>query len=238
MHSTEEPAHSNAQPSVAMAPAPPVEVPMAAHMADTFFSKKEDVAHVQKVAEESIVQPADGHFEGLWILTEIDHWNNNHEKVVILTEKNLILVKYDFITKKIKFQDRVILKNIQKIQLGEIIFPPKSIMKPRNQVGIRIVFGSVESLGFMEKWNPMSTKIPYVTFTDHPLAKAAGDVDIPHYCMEKFATHLEKRLSSENSDVKVDRSLPIVVECYGNVASVIFNQSSLGFSKERNGVNF
>jgi len=181
----------------------------------------------------------DGRFEGLWILTEIDHWNNNHEKVIILTEKNIILVKYDFITKKVKFQDRIVLKNIQKVQMGEIIFPPKSVMKPRNQVGVRIIWGSVESLGFMEKWNPMSTKIPYLTLTDHPLAKATGDHDIPHYCMEKFVGHLEKRLmAGENVEVKVDRSQAIVVECYGNVASLIFNQSSLGFSKERNGVNF
>ena len=43
---------------------------------------------------------------------------------------------------------------------------------------------------------------------------------------------------AEKGELEVDETNPIDIWTVANVASVIYNQSGLGFAKERNGVNW
>ena len=58
----------------------------------------------------------------------IDHWDCEKEKVVVVCEKSVMIVKYDFIASKIYDAKRMLLHNIQKIQMGDFEYPSYSMM--------------------------------------------------------------------------------------------------------------
>jgi len=49
--------------------------------------------------------------------------------MALLTVSSLLLVKFDFVTSKISNHRRVQLHIINKIQLGDLIYPEKSLME-------------------------------------------------------------------------------------------------------------
>ena len=58
----------------------------------------------------------------------IDHWDMEHEMLVLLTSTSLLVIKYDFIGLKIKNTSRIQLKDIQRLQIGDMIYPSYSVM--------------------------------------------------------------------------------------------------------------
>jgi len=70
----------------------------------------------------------DGDMRGVWLLTLINHWDLELERVVILCENTLIIFKYDFITLRVVHHNRIKLKSLSKAVLGEIVYPDKSLM--------------------------------------------------------------------------------------------------------------
>lgn len=71
------------------------------------------------------------HFEFIHdlLLCRIDHWDNEREKLVILCERSLLIISYDFIVLAVKSTRRIMLNQIQKVKLGELVYPKKSLMK-------------------------------------------------------------------------------------------------------------
>ncbi|XP_026579926.1 tumor protein p63-regulated gene 1 protein-like [Pseudonaja textilis] len=62
-----------------------------------------------------------------WLLTEIDHWNIEKERIVVITNAALLVCKYDFIMLKCLELQRIPLSYIEKISTGPFTFPKKSL---------------------------------------------------------------------------------------------------------------
>ncbi|CAO2631451.1 Tumor protein p63-regulated gene 1 protein [Lemmus lemmus] len=67
--------------------------------------------------------------QGFWLLTEIDHWNNEKEKILMLTDKTLLICKYDFIMLSCVQMQQIPLSAISHIYLGKFAFPRMSLDK-------------------------------------------------------------------------------------------------------------
>ena len=58
----------------------------------------------------------------------ISTWDLHREKVVVLTEKTLFVVTYDFIKLKIYDYKRINLTDLRKVNFGQLKYPPSSMM--------------------------------------------------------------------------------------------------------------
>lgn len=58
----------------------------------------------------------------------IDHWDNERERLLILTKNCMLIYKYDFIIHKMEDFKRVMLHLIDTICIGDFVYPPKSLM--------------------------------------------------------------------------------------------------------------
>jgi len=76
-----------------------------------------------------ILPEKDGELVGTWLLTEINHWDLHREKIVMLTEKTLFIVVYNFISMKILEYRRLNLNELQTVQVGDLKYPASSFME-------------------------------------------------------------------------------------------------------------
>lgn len=116
--------------------------------------------------------------------------------------------------------------------------------RPRQHGGVRLAWGKNKVLSFGQKWNPWCSDIPQTTFAHHPLHYHERDGELLTYNVDDFHDYLIQavRKSYHNKALDVSQLTieegQILIETYLSLSSMVFNQSHLGFSKERGGVSF
>ncbi|KAM3930428.1 tumor protein p63-regulated gene 1 protein isoform 1-T2 [Leptodactylus fuscus] len=179
-----------------------------------------------------------------WLLTEIDHWNNEKERVVLLTANNLFICKYDFIMLCCQQIQKVPLNFIDRICRGPFIFPEKSLDK-RDGEGLRIHWDKLREANFLSRWNPMSSDLPYTTFINHPLNtfsekfSAISQISVFNDQLVKAVQEAHKTNPVPGrANGALILNQPLLIETYVGFMSFIGNRNKLGYSLARGSVGF
>uniref|UniRef100_UPI00358E312A tumor protein p63-regulated gene 1-like protein isoform X2 n=1 Tax=Myxine glutinosa TaxID=7769 RepID=UPI00358E312A len=118
-----------------------------------------------------LVPEQDGNLESVWLLLEVDHWNSERERLVLLTQHSLLVCKYDFVALACRHVRRIPLYLIEQITTGKFSFPSKSLSR-REGIGLQVQWDRTRQPSLLAKWNPWSSEIPYTTFAQHPMVAA------------------------------------------------------------------
>lgn len=58
----------------------------------------------------------------------IDHWDAEKERLMMLTDHSLLIIKYDFITLTVADYRRLLLKDFDRIIIGGFMYPGASVV--------------------------------------------------------------------------------------------------------------
>ncbi|KAL1498285.1 hypothetical protein ABEB36_009106 [Hypothenemus hampei] len=212
--------------------------------AKSFFTYRDGVA--EKAASECAAEFLDIDNEGpvieWFLLTQINHWDTDKERLVLLTPRVLLVVKYDFIALKRLSYKKLPLEDIEAIIIGDLTYPSGSLIPDRNMKGIRILFGKGKPIKLSSKWNPFTEDLPIWTFTYHPLYfhKDCTDENLRRaYSLENFIETLCKTIIeiAKNFESRILHSR-ILLENYVGFGAIIHNRHDLGFFKVRGKFSF
>ncbi|XP_013837732.1 tumor protein p63-regulated gene 1 protein isoform X1 [Sus scrofa] len=203
----------------------------------TIETAMEDLkGHIAKTSGETI--------QGFWLLTEIDHWNNEKERILLVTDKTLLICKYDFIMLSCVQLQRIPLSAVYRICLGKFSFPGMSLDKRQGE-GLRIYWGRPEQQSLLSRWNPWSTEVPYATFTEHPV-KYTSEKFIEICKLSGFTCKLipairnahKNSTGCEGGKGLIVLTEPILIETYTGLMSFIGNRNKLGYALARGSIGF
>jgi hypothetical protein len=95
-----------------------------------FFSYKPETGFTKAIEDvQKLVLPDKyGNFIGAWLLIEISTWDFHREKVVMLCDKAVFVVSYDFISSKISDYEIIALADLTKVKFGNLKYPEGSWM--------------------------------------------------------------------------------------------------------------
>ncbi|XP_005992518.1 tumor protein p63-regulated gene 1 protein [Latimeria chalumnae] len=185
-----------------------------------------------------------GSIRSYWLLAEVDHWNNEKERFVVITEQCLLICKYDFMMLSCQQIQQVPLNYIDRICHGDFTLPANSLSR-RQGKGLRIHWDKLREASFLSRWNPWSDDLPYTTFTEHPVKDISEKFS--KVCqLEDFKTQLVQAVQEAykknpvpgraNGVLVLNQS--ILVETYLGLGSFIGNRNKLGYSLARGNVGF
>ncbi|XP_070206502.1 tumor protein p63-regulated gene 1-like protein [Littorina saxatilis] len=176
-------------------------------------------------------------------LQRIDHWDLEREKIVLLTANSMLVVKYNFITQQLQEYRRIMLHIIKTILVGDFKYPEHSLMFDRQHGGVQIRWGEDTELSFGQKWNPWCTDIPWVTLAHHPVIYNPKENETATFNVDDFFESLLPAVNKVNEAKHPNQKVKVVegevmIESYASLPSVVYNQSGLGFFRDRNGMCF
>lgn len=103
------------------------------HLRNLFASREGLVDQAVNDSTEAFVNfELDGDILGRYILTEINIWDAEKERLVLLTTNSLLVIKFDFIALKPLEVRRTPLLQIDTIVVGELVYPPASLVPRMN----------------------------------------------------------------------------------------------------------
>ncbi|KAF5394827.1 Tumor protein p63-regulated protein, partial [Paragonimus heterotremus] len=210
----------------------PVSGLIAIHRFVLLFTKE----RIKSILREKCLKATDGNIVDLWVLTRIDHWDHDQECTVCLTDQSLLLVSLNFITEKIRATQRIALNAIHTVRVGNLVSPDWSILPGRDYGGLQIVWGALKDTKWTDLWNPLSKDVPAATFHHHPCFYAReSPVDKEMYDCNPVIYHLKEVLAPLAVQPVHEN---IVLNARFSFLNLFYNQSNLGFCKDRNGMSF
>lgn len=204
-----------------------------------FFSYKPDVGFTKASndVQRLILPEKYGVYLGSWLLIEISTWDFHREKIVMLSEKAVFVVSYDFINSKISDYEIIELVTLKKVKYGNLKYSKGSMMNEYLYGAVRLAWGD-EQLGFFQKWS-MFENAPYKTFTSHQILYNEKEKETQFWNCDEFINSLEMAISKLPECSQIDfKEEPVEIENYVGFGSVLYNQNWLGFQLDRNGLNF
>ncbi|CAH0701552.1 unnamed protein product [Spodoptera exigua] len=220
---------------------PRYDVPFDKENIKDFFTYRKGV--VDTAIQECITAllfPEDGEYLGSWLLTEITLWDNEKERIVLLTSRLVMTIKYDFIAMKQLDFKKTYLDDLDTIVIGDLVYPPSSLVPERHLRGVRLMWNKGEPIPLKTVWNPFSQDVPFLTFASHPIFwhKEGGPEEKATYDMETFAIKLQRAIENMTSSACCIHHSPIVIQSYVGVTSLLHNKTSMGFFKVRGKFSF
>ncbi|XP_068599793.1 tumor protein p63-regulated gene 1 protein [Brachionichthys hirsutus] len=194
--------------------------------------------------EALVDKEVDGSILSTWLMAEVDHWNNEKERLVLITDNSLLVFKYDFVMFCCDHVHRIALNLVDRICHGCFSFPKYSLLK-RDGEGMRIFWDRLREPSFTSRWNPFAIDYPFISFTHHPVRDASErfaalcDIDTFREQLEEAAqkAHALKPVPGKANGVLVlNQNIP--VEIYVGVMSFFGNQNKLGYCMARGGLGF
>ncbi|XP_008275750.1 tumor protein p63-regulated gene 1-like protein [Stegastes partitus] len=82
-----------------------------------------------KDIEALVNKEVDGSVHSIWLMAEVDHWNNEKERLVLITDNTLLVFKYDFIMLQCEQIQKISLNFIDRISHGTFSFPKRSLLQ-------------------------------------------------------------------------------------------------------------
>ncbi|CAB1412407.1 unnamed protein product, partial [Pleuronectes platessa] len=82
-----------------------------------------------KDVEALVDKEVDGSIHGIWLMAEVDHWNNEKERIVMITDNSLLIFKYDFVMFNCDQVQRIPLNFVDRLTHGPFSFPKRSILR-------------------------------------------------------------------------------------------------------------
>ncbi|XP_068629847.1 tumor protein p63-regulated gene 1-like protein isoform X2 [Battus philenor] len=101
---------------------------------DFFTFRKGVVENAIQDCITALLFPEDGEYLGSWLLTEITLWDNEKERIVLLTSRLVMTIKYDFIAMKQLDFKKTYLDELDTIVIGELVYPPSSLVPRINGI--------------------------------------------------------------------------------------------------------
>nr|XP_023999056.1 tumor protein p63-regulated gene 1-like protein [Salvelinus alpinus] len=189
-------------------------------------------------------QDEDGDVHGVWLMAEVDHWNNERERVVLITDNSLLICKYDFVMLNCEQIQRIPLNFVDRITHGNFSFPQRSLLT-REGEGVRVFWDRLREPSFLSKWNPFTTDYPFSTFTYHPVRNidhrftALCEIQSFRERLTEAAqkAHLKTPVPGKANGVLV-LNQPLLIESYVGLMSFIGNQNKLGYCLARGNIGF
>lgn len=186
-----------------------------------------------------VSEEVDGGARSIWLMAEVDHWNNEKERLVILTDNSLLIFRYDFIIFRCDQIQRIPLNYVDRICHGPFGFPKPSLLA-REGEGVRVFWDRLREPSFTSRWNPFATDFPFITFTHHPVRsisdRFAALCDIHKFREQLWAAaqkgHVLKPVPGKANGVLV-LNQPVLIETYVGAMSFLGNQNKLGYSMAR-----
>ncbi|XP_042178777.1 tumor protein p63-regulated gene 1 protein [Oncorhynchus tshawytscha] len=189
-------------------------------------------------------QDEDGDVHGVWLMAEVDHWNNERERVVLITDSSLLVCKYDFVMLNCEHIQRIPLNFVDRITHGNFSFPQRSLLT-REGEGVRVFWDRLREPSFSSRWNPFTTDYPFSTFTYHPVRNidqrftALCEIQSFREQLTEAAqkAHLKQPIPGKANGVLV-LNQPLLIESYVGLMSFIGNQNKLGYCLARGNIGF
>lgn len=197
-----------------------------------------------KDIESLVDKEVDGSILGMWLMAEVDHWNNEKERIVLITDNTLLIFKYDFVMFKCDQVHRIPLNFVDRICHGTFSFPKHSFLQ-REGDGVRVFWDRLREPSFVSRWNPFATDFPFITFTYHPVRNMNESFtslcDIQSF-REKLKdaaqkVHALKPVPGKANGVLVlNQNIPI--DAYVGLMSFLGNQNKLGYCMARGNIGY
>lgn len=197
-----------------------------------------------KDVEALVDKEVDGGVRSIWLMAEVDHWNNEKERLVLITDSSLLIFKYDFVMFNCEQIQRIPLNFVDRICHGIFSFPKPSVLQ-RGGEGVRVFWDRLREPSFTSRWNPFTTDYPFITFTHHPVRNIsdtfAALCDIQNF-LEQLKDAAQKVHATKPVPGKANGVLvlnqPIVIEAYVGLMSFLGNQNKLGYCMARGNIGF